>query len=181
MEATEIIALLTLIATALIGGLGGTFALLQWSKSNRIRRTEFVREIVERLEFDKELADISYILDYEREKWYNREYHGDKEKEQKFDSFFSYLTYICYLRKTKSLTAKEFTLFEYTIRRACSNRQAQAYLWNLHHWSKRNNTTSSFQYLIDYLREKVLDEERRANFDSDSVPNKNGYEKNLGF
>jgi len=175
-----ILALLTLLATVLIGGLGGTFAIIQWNKSNRIRRTEFVNQILEKFRFDEKLANTIYKLDYS-ERWYDDNFHNSKEKQYEFDSLFAYLTYVCYLRHSKSLTAKDFTVFEYIVKRACMSHQTQEYLWNLHHWAKRNNTASSYQYLIEYLKKSVLNDEQRKVFDSNTSPNANGYKKRINI
>jgi len=179
MQASDIIAIITLIITAVGGSIGGTFAILQWRKSNKIKQAEFINQIIEKLRFDKDIAKTMYMIDYANKTWYDESFHGG-ELEVEVDALLSYVTYICYLYSTKSISKNEFCVLEYEVKRVCLNRQAQAYLWNLYHWSKRCNTLCSFQNLIEYLRSEVLNSEQQERFDS-KESNVSGYIKHLNF
>ena len=139
---------------------GGSFALFQYYSSVKTKRAEFINQILEKLRFDKDLATTAYIFDY-NQNWYNKSFHGS-EIEGSIDKLLSYLDYICYLRFTKNITKTEFKVFQYKIHRACIT--SKIYLWNLHNFSKKNNTTCSFQFLIDYgIKNKLFPKDFKEN------------------
>jgi len=172
------IKLLALIFTVVLGS-GGLSTLYLWYKSSRIRRAEFLRQIIERLRFDADIVQVMYDIDYDKE-WYDGNFHESGELERKVDALFSYLTYICYLYKNKMLTQKEFCVLQYAVHKVCLNRQAQEYLWNIYHHSQCRQTPCSFSNLIDYLRNEVMDKTKRARFDSNDKA-VSGYEKHISF
>jgi hypothetical protein len=176
MKAEDIISLISLIV-AIIGGI---FAIIQWQKSNKIRQAEFINQIITKITSDKNIAETIYMIDNENI-WFDDKFGNGSEIEVKIDTLFSFLTYICYLYDTKNIRDNEFRIFEYEIRRVCSDKQSQAYLWNLYHWSKQHlKARCSFQNLVEYLQNKVLSAEDRKKFDStdDSV---SGYTKLMDF
>jgi tagatose-1,6-bisphosphate aldolase non-catalytic subunit AgaZ/GatZ len=161
MQTGEILTLIGLIiATPSI-----IFAILQWRESNKMRRAEFINQIIMKIRFDKNLAKTIYMLD-KGNRWYDDKFYGS-EKEMEIDALFSYLTYIRYLYDTKNIRKNEYCIFEYEIKMVCSDKQTQEYLWNLYHLSKQSlNTKCSFQNLIDYLRNNVLSTEQKTKFDN---------------
>ena len=152
--------------------IGGGFIYWQWLKSVKIRRAEFINQIIEKLRFDKELTAITYIVDYQQD-WYNNSFHNS-DLECSIDKLFSYVDYICYLKTTRNISDTEFKIFQYEIHRICVSYSSKVYLWNLYHFSKRNNTTCSFQYLIDYGIYCKL-------FPKDFKSNKSLYHKTLNW
>jgi len=176
METRDIISLIGLVVTII----GGIFALIQWCKSNKIRQAEFINQIITKIRSDKSIAKTIYMIDNENT-WYDDKFSNGSEIEMEIDSLFSFFTYICYLHDTKNIKDNEFCIFEYEIKRVCSDKQAQEYLWNLYHWSKKQlNASCSFQNLVDYLRNKVLSAEEKRRFNSgDSKVS--GYTKRLNF
>ena len=180
METGDIISLISLIVTIIGGGAASIFALIQWRKSNKIRQAEFIDQIITKIRSDKIIAKTIYMIEY-GEEWYNNEFHGKSDKEIEIDSLFSFFTYICYLHDTKNIQDDEFRIFEYEIKRVCLNKQAQAYLWNLYHWSKQHLKKSfSFQNLLKYLLNEVLNAEGKKRFES-SDSKVSGYTKRLNF
>ncbi|MCL2041989.1 MAG: hypothetical protein FWG84_08145 [Bacteroidales bacterium] len=144
---------LTLISLNFIA-FGGGFALWQFYKNTKIKRAEFLNQILEKLRFDENLTTTMYVVDY-NQVWYDNKFHNS-EFEGNIDKLFSYLDYICYLKSTRNIKGTEFKICQYEINRVCVSIATQQYLWNLYHFSKKNNTDSSFQYLIDYGIEKNL-------------------------
>lgn len=140
---TGILTLLTVIA-------GGIFGLMQWNKSNKYRRAEFIDSLVTTIRNDEELSTVVYMFDYDH-KWYTQSFHNkEKELERVVDKTLSYFSYICYLKNNKILSKKDFNFFEYEIKRIAANRSVQAYLYNLYHFAKKNDCEHSFKYLFDY-------------------------------
>lgn len=138
--------------------IGGIFAFKQWRNSIKIKRAEFIDQIIKNLRFDKELVNAMNIIDY-NPKWYDKNFHNQKNGiEKDIDKLLAYLAYICYLRSEKLILKKEFTVLEYEINRACLSPSTQRYLWNLFHFSAANKAKCSFQYLIDYaIQNKFID------------------------
>ena len=137
------------LITILFAVLGGVFAYAQWRKSIRLRRSEFINQIIEKLRFDEDMVKAVYLIDY-NDDWYHERFHDESQEEILIDKLFSYLTYICYLIETKNITKREFQIFDYELRSACECPSTQAYLWNLYWFSKSRNSICPFQYLIDY-------------------------------
>jgi hypothetical protein len=152
--------------------IGGSFALYQWTKSIKTKRAELLNQILEKLRFDKDLVDIIYVIDYNQE-WYNISFHNSGT-EKIIDKLFSYLNYICYLEKTNNLTGREFKIFQYEIHRVCISESIKWYLWNLYHFSKKNNSVCPVHFLIDYaIKNKI--------FIKDFKTNKTLYGKTLNW
>ena len=125
----EIDNILTLISIFLVI-VGGVFAYKQWSTSNRIKRTEFINQIIEKLRFDKDMVSTMYIVEYDYD-WYDENFHANKDGlEYSIDKLLSYLSYICYTYKLRNITNKEFRILRYELNRVCSSPAVQSYLWN---------------------------------------------------
>ena len=159
--------ILTIVSIAL-AMTGGLFAWWQWRNSNKIKRAELIKQIIEKLRFDKEMLTAMYTIDYD-DPWYGEGFHHTtSDVEATIDKFLSYLTYICYIKEVGHITKKEFRILGYQLKRTCSSRQVQAYLWNLYHFSALNQIESTFQYLIEYgFRNKIIDEEEFKNEESE--------------
>lgn len=129
---------------------GGIFGLIQWNKSNKYKRAEFVNSLVTTIRNDKELSDAVYMFDY-NQTWYDSSFHnGENDLERIVDKTLSYFSYICYLRNNKILSKNDFGFFEYEIKRIAKNHSVQVYLYNLYHFAQKNNCELSFKYLFDY-------------------------------
>jgi len=154
---------LTLISLLFVVA-GGFFALYQWRKNIKVRRAEFITQILEKLRFDKELVEIMYMVEYGNKEWYNKDFHKNKELESSIDKLFSYLDYISYLKSNNNISKKEFKIFQYKINRTCVSISTKKYLWTLYHWSKKNNADCSFQFLIDYgIKNKLFPKDFKEN------------------
>lgn len=142
---SDILSLISII----IAIIGGIFAFKQWVFSNKTKRAEFIDQIINKLRFQNEMIDAWYLIEY-GDKWYNEDFHNNKELERKMDEFLSFLSYICYLYEEKHITNKEFSILQYEINRTCRSAEIQNYLWNLYHFSDLQKYECSYQYLIDY-------------------------------
>lgn len=142
------------IAIAIVGGI---FAYKQWKYSNKIKRADFIDRLLNKLRFDKEMAQTMSEIDYDHG-WYDKNFHNnqDDDFEKRIDSLLSYLSYICYLKKEKHIREKEFGILEYEVNRVCTSPSVVCYLWNLYHFSAAQNTKCSFYFLIDYGIENGL-------------------------
>ena len=140
--------------------IGGTFAYIQWKSANKLKRSEFINQIIDKLRFDKDLVKTMYLIEYDYG-WYSEKFHStDKELEYEVDKLLSYLSYICYVNKLKIISNKEFSILQYELNRTCSSPAVQCYLWNLYHFSKSQNTKCTFHYLIEYgTTNKIINKE----------------------
>lgn len=178
MQTQDILLLLTLIATSVIGIIGFALTIYQIRLSNKVRSAEFFNKIIEKLRFNERSISIMYLIEY-NSLWYNASFHGSGELEKSVDAFLSQIDYICYLLFRELISDDEFQIFKYEVARVCNNKQCQAYLWNLYHWSKRNGLKCSFDNLIKYLKTQLTDEELNK-FESNQ-PQISGYNRYLNF
>lgn len=178
MDTQEILSLLTLIATSVIGITGFALTIYQIRLSNKVKNAEFFNKIIEKLRFNERSLSIMYLIEYDK-LWYGAAFHGSGELEKNVDAFLSQIDYICYLRLRKLISNEDFQMFKYEVLRVCNNKQCQTYLWNLYHWSKRNKTKCSFDNLIEYLKTQFSESEL-IKFESNQTET-SGYKCYLNF
>ncbi|MCL2179817.1 MAG: hypothetical protein FWB83_01700 [Treponema sp.] len=160
----------------LIGmAIGSIFALIQWNSSIRIRRTEFLDEIINKLWFDQSMAKTMYNIDNDPA-WYTGDFHKNySDMGYQIDKLLSYFDFICYLYEIKNIKYDEFNVIKYEIDRACASPSVQAYLWNLYHFSNEIEAGCSFMYIINYgIKEKIIKNDFKSN-------NKDLFNKYLKF
>ena len=160
------------IISLIFAATGGVFIFLQWKKSIKNRRAEFIYQILEKLRFDNNLSTTMYTIEYNLN-WYDGNFHNS-DLEKSVDILFSYLDYVCYLKTTGNISKTEYNIFQYEIHRVCNSLSSNKYLWNLFHFAKKNNSTCTFQYLIDYGIECEL-------MSKDFKSNETLYDKTLNW
>ena len=163
---------LTLIIVMAIGSI---FALFQWNSSIKIRRTEFLDEIINKLWFDANMAKTMHMID-NNSNWYTEDFNKNySDSAYQIDKLLSYFDFICDLHFIKNLRANEFNVIRYEIDRVCASPSVQAYLWNLYHFSNKIEAGCSFMYIIDYgIKEKIINKDFKIN-------NENLFNKYLKF
>ncbi|MCL2774083.1 MAG: hypothetical protein FWD71_12125 [Oscillospiraceae bacterium] len=138
---------------------GGIFALFQWHQSTKIKRTEFILQIITKLRYDENFADTSYLIEYGEFK-YTPEFHGDHTLERKIAALLAECNYICYIYKLKIISKAEFNIFKNEITWILKNFDIQCYIWNIYHFSMSNKAPCSFEYLIDFgITGKILSDD----------------------
>ena len=147
--------------------IGSIFALFQWNSSIKIRRTEFLDEIINKLWFDQNMAKTMHTIDT-NPNWYTEEFHKSySDLVYQIDKLLSYFDFICYLYEIKNLSFNEFNVIKYEIDRACTSPSVQAYLWNLYHFSNKVEAGCSYMYIINYgIKEKIISGEFKKNNES---------------
>ena len=148
----------------IVMAIGSFFALIQWNSSIKIRRTEFLDEIINKLWFDVDMAKTMHMID-NNPNWYTENFHKNySELGYQIDKLLSYFDFICYLRFIKNLSLNEFSVIRYEIDRTCASPSVQAYLWNLYHLSNEIEAGCSFMYIIDYgIKEEIIDKDFKNN------------------
>jgi len=148
--AGEIIDFVLLIVTSF----GFSLAFIQWRKNERLSRCSYVKELIDKTDFDKDVSEVFFKIDY-GEQWYSQKFHNthsdsDSDFEKKMDKTLSSYSFICYLFLNNVLTEKDSSFFKYKLCRILTNEQVQDYLFNLYHWSRRNEENMPFNYLLVY-------------------------------
>lgn len=159
IELSDWISLITLI-TVIIGGF---FALHKWKESIITRRLDTVKELIDIIRNDKDISTIMDIIDWDEDFEYDGKFkviNNDSRKSledvddsslfRMIDKTLAHFSYICYLKKKKSLKKSDIKIFDYQIRRLFDNRHIRNYLYSLHRWSKSLNVSMSFKYLVEY-------------------------------
>ena len=143
--------LIVSLFTLLIAIVAGIFAYIQWRKANTIRRAKFIYQLIEKLRNDKELVDTF------QEVIYGQAWHGqilcNSKMEYQVDRLFAYLSYVCFLYRTKLILDDEFNIVKHKVIKVCENYSSQIYLWNLFHYWNEKKTSCSFLELINFGRE----------------------------
>ena len=169
----NIIAGLSFIAVVI----GGIVSLYQYSKSIKLKRADYIYDLIEKIRTDKEISPIIYKIEY-GERWYDANFHGGKIESQ-VDKTLSYFAYICYLKKQKIISDKEFEFFKYQVNRILTNDGVIDYFYNLYHFANKFNTPISFKHLFDYGKNnKMFNDDF---YDSSSYINNPKYHKYLNF
>jgi len=137
--------------------IGGFFAWHQWRKSNKTKRAEFINKIVENLRFNEDIANTMYMVKY-KTGWYNADFHDNPDGlEFSVDKLLSHFEYICYLRKTKNITTKEFSILKFDIDTVCKSPDVQKHLLDfLRDVSNSIETIHPYHYLIKYGEESGI-------------------------
>lgn len=168
---------ITDICSMLLVIVGGGFAYYQWKRSVALKRAEFINELTEKIRTDEYIRDVLYLFDYD-EYWYSIDFHDSGVLELKVDKTLSYFSYICYLKKQRLISNKEFRFFEYEVDRILENEQVQDYFYNLYHFCDKK-TSITFQYLFEYgEKHKMFDD---AFYRKDSYKNNKKYHRYLNF
>lgn len=138
---------------------GGLFTFMQWKKSTRIKRADYINELTEKIRTDKDIKNTIYLFEYGTE-WYSQEFHGSGELECQVDKTLSYFSYICYLSKQRIITKKEFMFFKYELEHLLMNSQVLDYLYNIYHYANGINEPLTFYYLFEYGKNsRMFDED----------------------
>jgi hypothetical protein len=161
------------IVTLVFVVVGGLFGLYQWYHSNRIKRSEFMLQIMEKLRFDELIVETMYMFEY-KSGWYSSDFHNSA-LESSVDQTLSLINHICYLKFSKILKDSEFKALRYEVSRTCHSKDVENYLWNLYHFSNKFDMPASFDYLINFgLENKFFDADFK-NYESKK------YVKTLNF
>lgn len=118
------------------------------------------------------------MFDY-GEEWYSMQFHGSGELELKVDKTLSYFSYICYLKRQKIISNKEFDFFKYEVERILMNQQVQDYFYNLFHFSNKFGTPFTFKYLFEYGKKRKMFENNF--YDKNAYHKDARYHHNLNF
>lgn len=146
---------------------------IQWSKAQKVKRIELLFLIMDKFIENDDVLHAMEMIDYEVP-WYFLNFHDSSNLEQKsMDKLFTLMNNLAILANSE-LLKNEIKPFEYHLLRLLKDEQVQHYLWNLYHFSKRQNIQSVYHALIEYgLKKNYINKKK---FDS-----KESFEKYLNF
>lgn len=114
----------------------------RWDAARKERRAEFLLKLLEKFRDDPEFQEFVYAVDYGKDVKSKRE--GLK------DRVLSYMSYVCYLKKTGVISEDEFGFFEYEVTRSLRNTDVHAYMKFIADFAIQNNCKSPFCTLDEY-------------------------------
>lgn len=136
MDNSGWILLLCSVVTALVACGGLVFVGLEYRRSNKVKRADFIENLIKQMRGDPDIRGILYIFQYNGFV-YDSGFHDDAELQRKVDKALLYLSYICYLNNRRVITNNEFAFFEIEISQTLRNEGVIDYLFNLYHFECR--------------------------------------------
>lgn len=98
---------ISLISVFLVG-VGGVLALLQWRSASKVKRAEFVNQMIEKLRLDQDMVNAMGMVDYGTIRYDESFHNGTDGKEAQIDKLLSYLSIVCFLRTLHVIQKDEF-------------------------------------------------------------------------
>ena len=149
-------------------------AFVQWKKTKKFRRIEYIQNLRSKMYDDKDIAEVLYMFDYDLP-WYSADFHNTKHPQIEVDKTLSFLEYACYLLNKKLIEKEDMFQIKYDIDRAIGNYQVQDYLYNLYHWTKQSGTQIPFPNFLQYGQDNGF---ISKDFEE---PNNSKYHKHLNY
>ena len=131
-------------------------SLITFFRSKSSKRRQYVTKLLKEFINNDDLYSAMHIIEFKRG-WFNMEFYsgGNNSSEKIVDRLFIYLNNIIFLYKSGDLNEEEFNMFLYKINAVLDSEDAMNYLAFINRFSKKGRgAPSSFQYLIDYAKEK---------------------------
>ncbi len=146
MEVTEfIIKVVTCIVIIVSCGV----AVVQLRNTVRLKYSEYLEKLIEKFRTDKRITKAHYLIEYDIQ-WYDIDFHNGSKYEPQIDRMLTYLSYLLYLKKFRVIDLDGWRFFQYNLERTVGNRQIQAYLFNLYHFSNRFGTYFPYSLILEY-------------------------------
>lgn len=143
--------------------IGGFWALFTWRTSVKTQRSNFVDALLCKAR-DPELSDFFYKnIDREDETDF-RCYKGglmfEDGYEEIFDRFLFMISYVCYLRRNRLISKRDFRLFEYMVDRTMRSSQVARYIRDFYADETLSNVARPYDDLL-YISFKMGNQNAR--------------------
>lgn len=140
--------------TLCLSVIGGGFALIQWKKSVKNDKAEYVDRLLQRMLDDNDILEFLRIIDYEEE-WYKKEFHDvsnpdNRRIPQITDRTMFFLNYLCYLYYKNIVSAAELKIFDYYLATFAQSEQVQSYFLDLYQFSMSEGRKFPFEFFLKY-------------------------------
>lgn len=137
-----------------ITALAAASAFLTWHHDKKIEKYRIGIDIIHNTLGDDDVITFIHMIDYD-EQWFSKNFHNT-ELEKKVDKALSCYSYLIDLKNANIINKQTFNSAKYVIKRILKNNQAQAYLFNLHHYCKKIGTDCPFESLIKFGKDKQI-------------------------
>lgn len=151
MPTDQIIQLLTLIFTTVIGVVGFAATIVQIAKSNKVKKAEFVENLLNDLRTNELLVEGNYIIEY-KDNWFNSEFRKS-QAEKCIDALLAKYDYICYLLNRKLIKIGDLSFFEYKMQRLSENDDLKQYLEMINSIPNADKCQFEYLHLLNYLQD----------------------------
>lgn len=143
--------------------IGGFWALFTWRTSVKTQRSNFVDALLCKAR-NPELSDFFYKnIDREDETDF-RCYKGglmfEDGYEEIFDRFLFMISYVCYLRRNRLISKRDFRLFEYMVDRTMRSSQVARYIRDFYADETLSNVARPYDDLL-YISFKMGNQNAR--------------------
>lgn len=133
----ELIEMCATVLTALTAVISVPIVLVQYAKSKKQKRAEFILQLHHLFVNDKDMMEMFYKIEYGDFK-YDSDMHMSAE-EKKLDKLLGHFNNICRLYEMNVIEDKDFEIFRYEISRVAKNKEICKYFDFLDNWFKRMN------------------------------------------
>lgn len=143
--------------------IGGIWALFIWRTSVKTQRSNFVDALLCKVR-DSELSEFFYKnIDREDETDF-RCYKGglmfENGYEEIFDRFLFMISYVCYLRRNRLISKRDFKLFEYMVDRTMRSSQVARYIRDFYADETLSNVARPYDDML-YISAKMGNQNAR--------------------
>lgn len=128
----ELIEMCATVLTALTAVISVPIILVQYAKSKKQKRAEFILQLHHMFINDKDMMEMFYKIEYGDFK-YDAKMHMSLE-EQKLDKLLGHFNNICRLYEMNVIEDKDFEIFRYEISRVAQNKEVRKYFDFLDYW-----------------------------------------------
>lgn len=133
----ELIEMCAAVLTALTAVISVPIIMVQYAKSKKQKRAEFILQLHHIFVDDKDMMEMFYKIEYGDFK-YDAEMHISLE-EKKLDKLLGHFNNVCRLYEMNVIEDNDFEIFRYEISRVAQNREVCKYFDFLDHWFKYMN------------------------------------------
>lgn len=133
----ELIEMCATVLTALTAVISVPIILVQYAKSKKQKRAEFILQLHHMFINDKDMMEMFYKIEYGDFK-YDAKMHMSL-KEQKLDKLLGHFNNICRLYEMNVIEDKDFEIFRYEISRVAQNKEIRKYFDFLDNWFRSKN------------------------------------------
>ena len=143
-----------------LGLIGGIFAYYRWQKEITVQKVEFLQSLISRFESN----EIQRILDAfdsqeESDDWFLMiQKDAEGKLRRATESFFRFLSYICYLEKRGLIGDDEFSVFDAYLARIMNDDNVKKYLMGLRNriCPDMSQSCDPFRHLTEYAKSKKI-------------------------
>ena len=129
----ELIEMCAAVLTALTAVISVPIIMVQYAKSKKQKRAEFILQLHHIFIADKDMMDIFYKIEHEKYE-FDEAKMGMTAEEKKLDKLLGHFNNICRLYEMNVIEDNDFEIFRYEISRVAQNKEVRKYFDYLDDW-----------------------------------------------